>query len=219
MYVTVEFVVDIDLLSYRNIADAVRERLVLEGPTPAGILADLGALNIERGRDHGLPGYIKFSTLCGGPNAAGDNFNQLTNIPFDQRVRLKTVYKVVEDIDLFAGILSENLQQGSQLGRTATCIILRQLGELRRADRFWYERNDLCTAFTLEQLTEIRKVTLAKLICDNTDDVERIQLKAFRRRTSNSGDNPLMDCGSLPFLNLNVFREGRHFSFFVIYNP
>lgn len=202
----------IDFLSRRNVADAVRDFLIIEGPTPAGILADLVALNIQRGRDHGLPGYIEYSKLCDGPLAKGKDFNALTDIPRIQRIRLEGTYRVVEDIDPFPGMMSENLQPGSQLGRTTTCIMLQQFADIRRADRFWYERNDPCTGFTAAQLAEIRKVKLSRVICDNTDDVKRIQPKVFRRRTFNGGDNDLTDCCDLPFLNLNVFKEGGHFA-------
>ncbi|XP_078362045.1 peroxidasin homolog [Oculina patagonica] len=187
----------------QNLADVVRENLVIEG----NIFADLAALNIQRGRDHGLPGYIQFSTACGGPAASGTNFDALTNIQSFQRYRLSSTYRTVEDIDVFAGMLSENLQEGSQLGQTTTCVILRQLSNSRAADRFWYERNDPCTGFTLAQLTEIRKHTLARMICDNTDDVDRIQPRVFSRRTGGGGGNEFMDCNSLPFLDLNVFKE------------
>ena len=94
--------------------------------------------------------------------------------------------------------------------------MLRQFQEIRKADRFWYERDDPCTAFTMEQLTEIRKATLARVICDNTDDVGRIQGKVMRRRTSSSGDNPVVDCDSLPFVDLNVFKEGKNLFFSLI---
>lgn len=36
---------------------------------------DLGTINIQRGRDHGLPSYMKFRQLCGLPIA--QTFNQV----------------------------------------------------------------------------------------------------------------------------------------------
>lgn len=185
----------------------MRERLILPGPHD-GLPGDLAAINIQRGRDHGLPGYIQFSKLCGGPAVTGRNFDHLTNIRFNQRRRLHLAYATVEDIDLFTGLLSERNQHGSELGRTATCLFLRQFNNTRRGDRFWYERNDPITGFTMEQLEEIRKASLARVICDNSDDVFTIQPKVFMRRIFHSPNNDV-PCRYLPFVNLNVFKEGK----------
>jgi len=185
----------------------VRERLVLPGPND-GLPGDLASINIQRGRDHGLPGYIQFSTLCGGPAASGKNFGRLTNINFKQRVRLFKTYEVVEDIDLFAGLLSERKQRGSELGQTTTCLLLEQFNRSRRGDRFWYERDSL-KGFTMEQLNEIRKATLAKVICDNSDGVASIQSNVFKRRINHS-PNDDVPCRDLPSPNLNVFKESKY---------
>ena len=188
----------------------MRERLIIPGPDINGFSGDLAAINIQRARDHGIPGYIQLSTLCGGPVASGENFDALTNIRRAQRERLDSVYRTVEDIDLFAGMLSEDPDEGSELGLTTTCILLEQFNNSRRADRFWYERNDTCVGFTIKQLDEIRKVTLARVICDNADGVKTIQPWVFRRRINNS-DNDDVRCDTLPYVNLNVFKESKYF--------
>ena len=193
------------------------EKLILPGPPPAnGIFGDLASINIQRARDHGIPGYIEISTACGGPAATGTNFDDLTNIRRAQRVRLEGTYRTVEDIDLFAGILSENPLEGSELGLTATCLFNAQFFAVRHGDRHWYERDDPCTGFKIEQLTEIRKATLARVICDNSDGVFTIQPNVFLRRINNSGNDDV-SCSDLPFVDLNVFRESKYFLLFAIY--
>ena len=192
------------------------EKLLLPAAGGNTFTGDLASINIQRARDHGIPGYIQISTACGGPSASGTNFNGLTDIPSDQRIRLEGTYRTVEDIDLFAGILSENPIEGSEMGRTATCLFLEQFNNSRHGDRFWYEGDDPCTGFTMEQLTEIRKATLARVICDNSDGVFTIQPKAFLRRI-NSGVNDDVSCSDLPRVDLNVFKESKYFLLFAIY--
>lgn len=54
----------------------------------------------------------------------------------------------VEDIDLFAGGLSEWAVKGAALGPTFTCILTDQFTRLKRGDRYWYEYKDSPGAFT-----------------------------------------------------------------------
>ena len=190
------------------------ENLLLPAAGGNTFTGDLASINIQRARDHGIPGYIQISTACGGPSASGTNFNGLTDIPFAQRVRLEGTYRTVEDIDLFAGILSENPIAGSEMGRTATCLFLEQFNNSRHGDRFWYERDDPCTGFTMEQLTEIRKVTLARVICDNSDGVFDIQPNVFLRRNNNNNND--VPCSQIPGIDFNVFRESKYFLLFAI---
>jgi peroxidase len=55
---------------------------------------------------------------------------------------------------------------------------------LKKGDRFYYENGPSQTAFTLEQLREIKKSTLAKMICDNVE-INQITPNAFM--TSSAG--------------------------------
>lgn len=198
----------------RNFAEAIHESLVMPGPTPDGIVADLLAINIMRGRDHGLAPYVDFRAACGLdanlPGGVATGFKDLlSNINLDQIKRLKLAYilskdinifdQFVRDIDLYAGGISENPQTGSILGQTFTCIITKTFQRFRKADRFWYERE---SEFTLEQLDSIRKgSTLAKIICDNSDNVKEIQRWVFQSSTV------VVHCDDIPSIDLNLWKE------------
>ncbi|KAK3098375.1 hypothetical protein FSP39_018942 [Pinctada imbricata] len=111
---------------------------------------DLAALNIQRGRDHGLPSYTKWREWCNGkralifsPNALGLNDHSY----FETNILRKT-YRHVDDIDLFAGGLTEMREEGALVGPTFACIIGLQFSNYKRGDRFFYERPDPVIAFT-----------------------------------------------------------------------
>lgn len=160
---------------------------------------DLASINIQRGREQGLPGYNIFREWCGLPRA--ETFSQLepylTNRTAYQYSKL---FQHVDDIDVWSGGISERKLPGAAVGPTFACLIARQFSNTRRGDRFWYENPGLPSSFTPKQLAEIRKIKLAKIICENSDDIPTIQQWAFKM------PHPVMNervpCRSLPDIDL-----------------
>ena len=197
---------------YSIFVNAVRERLVIEG----NIFGDLMAINIQRGRDHGLPGYTKYREVLG--LGAVNSFDDLSDtFSAEQIARFKLVYKNVKDGDIFPFSIAEVPMNGSVLGSVNTHIILKQFGKFRSGDRFWYERDDHLTAFTLKQLDEIRKVTMARVMCDNLDGATRIQPWVFKTIKSRRS---VVDCADLDYVDLKEFSQGNFYLFqiFLIYS-
>ncbi|XP_066248705.1 peroxidase [Euwallacea similis] len=161
---------------------------------------DLVSLNIQRGRDHGLPGYVHFKEHCGFKKTK--SFNDLRDIMDPASLQsIEDVYRHIEGIDLYTGALSEKPLNGSLLGPTLTCIILDQFIRLKFGDRYWYENPDV---FSPNQLQEIRKTSLALIICDNADILDAIQprvMEGWRKENSN------VPCAKIPQLNLAYWKE------------
>lgn len=162
---------------------------------------DLASLNVLRGRDHGIPGYTEFVRFCGGPQIS--SFRDLDRL-FRRGVReiFQRIYESVEDIDLFSGGLAERPNQGAVVGPTFTCIVGVQFYHLKYGDRFYFEHGGQTGSFTEAQLTELRKTTLAKIICENTEITE-IQRNVMRF-TDNR--NPTQACSQIPAMDLNAWR-------------
>uniref|UniRef100_A0A0N4V619 Chorion peroxidase n=1 Tax=Enterobius vermicularis TaxID=51028 RepID=A0A0N4V619_ENTVE len=155
---------------------------------------DLAATIIQLGRDHGLPGYTTFRTNCGLRRPS--NFSDLSDIVLDSVdvKALSELYESIDDVDLFILGLAEKPEPGSLVGPTFACIIGRQFQNTRHGDRYWYENFFTPSAFTLDQLNEIRRTTLARIICDNSDQVTSVQPNVFS--LPDDFGNCLVDCNS-----------------------
>ena len=114
------------------IVDDVRNFLVND-PLPGSF--DLAALNIQRGRDNGLPGYNELRSdygLTPKANIAAVNPNpQITR-------RLSAAYTDVNDIDPWVGGISEPPFPGAVVGELARTVIAEQFTRSRDGDRFFY---------------------------------------------------------------------------------
>jgi peroxidase len=86
-----------------------------------------------------------------------------------------------EDVDLTVGGSLEQHVNGALAGPTFLCILTEQFYRTRVGDRFFFERGDGDIAFTRDQLTEIRKASMARLFCDNGNNIEQMQPAAFVR--------------------------------------
>lgn len=58
------------------------------------------------------------------------------------------VFSCTDDIDLYAGGLSERRTNGAIVGPVFQCILGEQFKRIRDGDRFWFERDDPRIGFT-----------------------------------------------------------------------
>ncbi|XP_046553282.1 peroxidasin-like [Haliotis rubra] len=149
---------------------------LFENTVESGIGFDLVSLNIQRGRDHGLPPYLDFVNHISKVPAVKKLFSDDLTVP---KCALD-LYSCVNDVDLFVGGLREKPVKRGLLGPTFGFILAKQFENLRLGDRFWYERADKERIFTAAQLTEIRRTSLARVICDNSN-VKVLPRDVFKR--------------------------------------
>jgi peroxidase len=102
-------------------------------PTRFGI--DLASLNIQRGRDHGLPDYNTVRKFYTGKGVT--DFSQITS-DTAQVASLKRLYANVNNIDLWIGILSEDHLPGTSVGITMQQMLKAQFEHLRDGDYYFY---------------------------------------------------------------------------------
>lgn len=88
--------------------------------------------------------------------------------------KLASVYNHPDDVDLWVGGLIESARGDALVGPTFSAIIADQFSRFRQGDRYFYEHSPEINpgAFTPEQLAEIKKITLSRLICDNSDGIQ-----------------------------------------------
>jgi len=165
---------------------------------------DLISLNLQRAREHGLQPYNRYREICNLTRAR--RFEDLSGEFTPQVIeKLKRVYAHVDDIDLFTGGVSENSLHGALVGPTFGCLIGMQFRSLRKCDRFWYETSDPFTRFSEDQLREIRKMLLSKVICTNGDNIPQVQKQALD--LPDPFLNPRISCKSIPMMDLSKWRE------------
>ena len=100
---------------------------------------DLSSINIQRGRDHALPGYNQWRTMCQLNKAViFDDLKYEIRNPVI-RDKLKQLYGDPNNIDLWVGAILEDSVEGGKVGPTFRCLLVEQFQRLRDGDRFFYK--------------------------------------------------------------------------------
>ncbi|KAL3277117.1 hypothetical protein HHI36_012473 [Cryptolaemus montrouzieri] len=165
--------------------------------------SDLKATDVQRNRDHGLASYNDMRSYCGLKKAyVFEDF--LDVISADNVRKLSQLYEDPDDVDLTVGGTLEAHVPDTLAGPTFLCILTEQFYRTRVGDRFWFENRNHNSGFTLPQLNEIRKTSIARLLCDNSPDVKSMQPRAFERI---SHSNAIVSCDSLPAVDLSLWKD------------
>ncbi len=149
------------------IVDDVRNFLF--GPPGSGGF-DLASLNIQRGRDHGLPDYNQARVDLGLDPVT--SFDEISSDPIVVE-SLESVYDSVDDIDVWVAGLAEDHVAGAGVGELFQTILVDQFERLRDGDRYWYQN-----VFSGAALGMIESTTLADVLERNTD-IEGLQANVF----------------------------------------
>lgn len=144
---------------------------------------DLMAINIQRGRDHGLPDYRTARKFLLPKNKSIESWDDLKDV-ISSRLnhsiiidQLQKLYKSFKDIDIWVGGLLETENSPGPLFRS---IIKDQFRRIRDGDRFWFE-NRKNKLFTSKQIQRIKKLKMFDIIRAVTNITSRdIQKNVFQ---------------------------------------
>lgn len=175
-----------------NLNKELTEKLFL---TSEAVAFDLAAINIQRGRDHGIPGYNEYRKICN--LSVAETFDDLKGEISSESVRekLKILYGHPGNIDIFVGGILEDQLEGARIGPLFHCILIEQFRRLRDGDRHWYENP---SAFRPEQLSQIKLASLGRVLCDNGDNISMVTDNVFHLPGIQGGYKA---CNEIPSIN------------------
>ena len=138
-------------------------RNFLFGPPGAGGL-DLASLDIQRGRDHGLPGHNSLRLAYGLP------LKSISQISSDATVTqaLTDLYGNTGAIDAWIAGLAEDHLPGSSAGELITGTLISQFERLRDGDRFFYVGDPDLQLDDVAAVIDLNEITLSRIIELNT---------------------------------------------------
>ncbi|KAK9877952.1 hypothetical protein WA026_020172 [Henosepilachna vigintioctopunctata] len=164
------------------------------------VALDLAAMNIQRSRDHALPGYVEYRKFCNMTKV--ERFEDMS-FEINQEIlkKLQELYGHPGNIDVFVGGILENPVEDGKVGPLFQCLLIEQFRRLRDGDRFFFENPSV---FRPQQLAQITKYSLSRIICDNGDNITKITENVFLLPHHQGG---LVDCSKLPEIDLSYWTD------------
>ncbi|EMP30549.1 Myeloperoxidase, partial [Chelonia mydas] len=161
---------------------------------------DLAALNLQRGRDHGLPGYNAWRQFCG--LSQPRNLAELSEVLRNRKLAKKfmDLYGTPDNIDIWIGAMAEPFVPNGRVGPLLACIIGSQFRKLRDGDRFWWENPGV---FTPQQRRALSSSSLPRVLCDNTR-IREVPRDVFR---VNRYPEDFVNCRMIDRLDLSPWRQ------------
>lgn len=141
---------------------------------------DLAALNVARGRQHGLPSFQQLYNVYNahrGATATYTSHLQLTDSPTLRDAVLQTYGDWSQPIDLWIGLLAERKRHGALLGEVGARLVSDQFEAMRASDPYYYHWDRVVSAYR----PELHSTRLSTVLLRNTR-ISRSQLRpeAFR---------------------------------------
>ncbi|XP_033618608.1 lactoperoxidase [Fukomys damarensis] len=161
---------------------------------------DLASINIQRGRDHGQPGYNSWRGFCGlsQPQTLEDLSAVLKNEMLAKK--LLDLYGTPDNIDIWVGTVAEPLVERGRVGPLLACLLGHQFQRIRDGDRFWWENPGV---FTEKQQDSLRKMSFSRLVCDNTR-ITKVPLNPFQVNHYPQG---FVNCSAVEELDLSPWAS------------
>ncbi|XP_058416563.1 lactoperoxidase isoform X1 [Diceros bicornis minor] len=161
---------------------------------------DLAAINIQRCRDHGMPGYNSWRGFCNlsRPQTLEELDDVLKNKGLAKK--LLDLYGTPDNIDIWVGGIAEPLVKRGRVGSLLACLLGKQFQQIRDGDRFWWENPGV---FTEKQRDSLQKASFSRLVCDNTH-ITKVPLDPFR---ANSYPHGFVDCSAIEKLDLSPWAS------------
>ncbi|XP_061460712.1 myeloperoxidase-like [Rhineura floridana] len=161
---------------------------------------DLAALNLQRGRDHGLPGYNAWRRFCGlsEPQDEAELAVVLGNPELAKK--FLDLYGTPDNIDIWIGAMAEPFVPYGRIGPLLACLIGTQFRKVRDGDRFWWENPGV---FTPRQQRALSSASLSRMICDNTH-IQEVPMDVFK---VNRYPNGFVNCDQIRGLDLSAWKE------------
>ncbi|XP_028937561.1 lactoperoxidase [Ornithorhynchus anatinus] len=157
---------------------------------------DLAAINIQRGRDHGLPDYNAWRRFCG--LSQPQNVTELGAVLRNKDLAQKfaDLYGTINNIDFWIGAIAEPFVPNGRVGPLLACLLGKQFRQIRDGDRFWWENPGV---FTYQQRAALARISFSRLLCDNTR-LTKVPRDSFK---ANNYPQDFVPCTSINKLDLS----------------